>query len=202
MTSTDAYAGTGTGAETCVLRDAYPAAVALPRTADASGVAKTMCFSKKTPAAAADTPDETGALTAFIAEVNTKITGIATANFGGATEAKEWKKMADDALAATSVPVGATALQKRNYNEEFISIWEALVEAAFDQTEIAALTAALTGVDSSDTNGSSNQFGSEFGKIYKDLTGADKTKADGEIAKIFYFIHKKMHTKIYETIQK
>lgn len=62
--------------------------------------------------------------------------------------------------------------------------------------------ATLTGVDSSDANGSSNQFGSEFGVIYKDLTGTDKTKADKEIAKIFYFIHKKMHTKIYEAIQK
>lgn len=67
---------------------------------------------------------------------------------------------------------------------------------------ITAQIATLKGVDSTDANGSSNQFGSEFGKIYKDLTGADKTKADAEIAKIFYFIHKKMHTKIYETIQK
>lgn len=82
-----------------------------------------MCFSKTDPGKAAETPVETGALTAFIAEVNTKITGIATADFGGATEASDWKKMVDDALAATSVASGTTDLHKRNYNEEFIGIW-------------------------------------------------------------------------------
>lgn len=122
MTATTAYAGSGTGTETCALRDTHTR-VKLPRTADSTGTAKTMCFTKSDPGQAAETPDETGALTAFIAAVNTKITGIASGDFGGATEAKEWKKMADDALAATAVAAGTTADHKRNYNEEFITIW-------------------------------------------------------------------------------
>lgn len=140
--------------------------------------AATVCYPKADPTLSKRTENETGYAKAF---------GVAAkALIDSKIKETDVRKIWTDAIEESRVAKGASPVAgattnlefKNNFDNEFIMAWAMLLIDTFDpKSEAQKLFKA--GIVK--TTALDNPLGEEFGKIYKDLTGDDLTKADSEI---------------------